>query len=95
MKYIEDMLNLMFSIYPEEEKMDELLELLEDIKEDVDFEHCDTLIDDHIIDSFDILQIISTLNDHYDISIPASEIVPENFNSAKALYAMVERLMEE
>lgn len=56
--------------------MDELLELLEDIKEDVDFEHCDTLIDDHIIDSFDILQIISTLNDHYDISIPASEIVP-------------------
>ena len=89
------MLNLMFSIYPEEEKMDELLELLEDIKEDVDFEQCDTLIDDHIIDSFDILQIISTLNDHYDISIPASEIVPENFNSAKALYAMVERLMEE
>ena len=89
------MLNLMFSIYLEEEKMDELLELLEDIKEDVDFEHCETLIDDHIIDSFDILQIISTLNDHYDISIPASEIVPENFNSAKALYAMVERLMEE
>ena len=89
------MLNRMFSIYPEEEKMDELLELLEDIKEDVDFEHCDTLIDDHIIDSFDILQIISTLNDQYDISIPASEIVPENFNSAKALYAMVERLMEE
>lgn len=75
--------------------MNELLELLEDIKEDVDFEHCDKLIDDHIIDSFDILQIISTLNDHYDISIPASEIVPENFNSAKVLYAMVERLMEE
>ena len=95
MKYKEDMLNLMFSICQEECKMDELLELLEDIKEDVDFEHCDTLIDDHIIDSFDILQIISTLNDHYDISIPASEIVPENFNSAKALYAMVERLMEE
>ena len=46
------MLNLIFSIYLEEEKMDELLELLEDIKEDVDFEHCDTLIDDHIIDSF-------------------------------------------
>ena len=95
MKDKEDMLNLMFSICQEECKMDELLELLEDIKEDVDFEHCDTLIDDHIIDSFDILQIISTLNDHYDISIPASEIVPENFNSAKALYAMVERLMEE
>lgn len=76
-------------------KMEELLELLEDIKEDVDFEKEEKLIDDHILDSFDILQIISTLNDHYDISIPASEIVPENFNSAKALLAMVERLEEE
>lgn len=75
--------------------MEELLELLEDIKEDVDFENCSTLIDDHILDSFDILQIISTLNDHYDISIPASEIVPENFNSAKSLLAMVERLQED
>jgi D-alanine--poly(phosphoribitol) ligase subunit 2 len=75
--------------------MEELLELLEDIKEDVDFENCETLIDDHILDSFDILQIISTLNDNYDISIPASEIVPANFNSAKALLAMVERLQEE
>lgn len=75
--------------------MEELLELLEDIKEDVDFEKEEKLIDDHILDSFDILQIISTLNDHYDISIPASEIVPENFNSAKALLAMVERLEEE
>ena len=75
--------------------MGELLELLEDIKEDVDFENCETLIDDHILDSFDILQIISTLNDNYDISIPASEIVPANFNSAKALLAMVERLQEE
>ncbi len=75
--------------------MEELLELLEDIKEDVDFEKEEKLIDDHILDSFDILQIISTLNDHYDISIPASEIVPENFNSAKALLAMVERLQDE
>ncbi len=75
--------------------MEELLELLEDIKEDVDFENCEKLIDDHILDSFDILQIISTLNDHYDISIPASEIVPENFNSVKALLAMVERLQDE
>ena len=43
----------------------------------------------------DILQIISALNEAYDISIPASEIVPANFNSAEALLAMVERLSEE
>ena len=52
------------------------------------------MIDDGILNSFDILQIISELNDAYDISIPASEIVPANFNSAKALYAMVKRLQD-
>ncbi len=74
--------------------MEELIALLEDIKDDVDFATCETLIDDGILDSFDILQIISALNDEYDISIPAGEIVPANFNSAKALYAMVQRLQE-
>ncbi len=75
--------------------MEELLEVLQDIKDDVDFETCTTLIDDHILDSFDILQLISSLNDTFDISIPASEIVPENFNSAEALWKMVQRLQEE
>ncbi len=74
--------------------MEELIALLEDIKDDVDFAGCETLIDDGILDSFDILQIISALNEEYDISIPAGEIVPANFNSAKALYAMVQRLQE-
>ena len=72
-----------------------LIELLQDVKEDVDYETYTTLIDDHVLDSFDILSIISTLNDAYDISIPAAEIVPENFNSAASLLAMVERLIDE
>lgn len=75
--------------------MEELIEILQDVKEDVDFENCTTLIDDHILDSFDILQIISALTDEYDISIPASEIIPDNFNSAAGLLAMVERLQED
>ena len=75
--------------------MEELIELLSEIKEDVDFENEDSLVDDGIIDSFDILQIISTLNDAYDISIPASEIIPVNFNSAQALYKMVRRLQDD
>ena len=48
-----------------------------------------------ILDSFDILQIISALNDEFDISIPASEIIPENFNSAESLWDMVQRLQED
>ena len=75
--------------------MEELLEVLRDVKDDVDYETCTTLIDDHILDSFDILQLISSLNDRFDISIPASEIIPENFNSAAALWKMVQRLQEE
>ena len=75
--------------------MEELIELLEEIKEDVDFENEDSLVDDGLIDSFDILQIISALNDAYDISIPASEIIPANFNSAKTLYEMVKRLQDD
>ena len=50
--------------------MERLLEILSEIKEDVDFSTCTTLIDDGILDSFDILQIISALNEEYDISIP-------------------------
>ena len=75
--------------------MEELLNILAEIKVDVDFETEDKLIDDGILDSFDILQIISALNDEYDISIPASEIIPENFNSAETLWDMVQRLQED
>lgn len=75
--------------------MEELMTLLRDIKADVDFENCHTLIDDGILDSFDILQIISVLNDHYDISIPADFIIPENFNSADGMLKMVNQLIRE
>ena len=75
--------------------MEELLEVLQDVKDDADFENCTTLIDDGVLDSFDLLQIIAALNDTFDISIPASEIVPANFNSAEAMYRMVQRLQEE
>lgn len=75
--------------------MDELLDLLGEIRDDVDFSHCDKLIDDGILGSFDILQIISALNDEYDIAIPASEIMPANFNSAKSILAMVQRLQNQ
>lgn len=75
--------------------MQEFIEILKDIKDDVDFENCTTLIDDRMLDSFDIIQIVSALSDEYDVTIPASEIVPKNFNSAAALYAMIQRLQEE
>ncbi len=75
--------------------MEKLISILQEIKPDIDFETCTTLIDDELLDSFDIISIVGELNDAYDIEIPASEIVPDNFNSAAALYDMVNRLAEE
>lgn len=75
--------------------MKELLEILEDLHPEVDFFNCTTLIDDKILDSFDIITIISEIHEIFDVVIPAGEIVPENFNSAHALYALVTRLADE
>ena len=74
--------------------MERLIELLEEIKEDIDYANETSLIDDELLDSFDILQIISALDDEYDISIPASMIIPDNFNSVEALWNMVQELMD-
>ena len=75
--------------------MEALLDILRDLHPEVDFENNERLIDDHILDSFDIVALIADINNEFDIAIPAEEIIPENFNSAKALYALIERLEEE
>ena len=75
--------------------MNTLLEILEDLHPDVDFTVEESLIDDGILDSLDIVTLITEINDKFDISIPAEEIIPENFNSAKALMALIEKLDEE
>ena len=75
--------------------MNELIEILENLHPELDFETCTTLIDDNILDSFDIITIISEINEEFDVVIPAEEIVPENFNSAQALHELVTRLADE
>lgn len=74
--------------------MERIIELLTEIKEDIDYENETALIDDELLDSFDILQIISALDDEFDISIPAAMIIPQNFNSVEALWNMVQELMD-
>ena len=75
--------------------MEKLLEILDELHPDVDFETEEHLIDNKILDSFDIVTLVAEIDAEYDVAIPAEELIPENFNSAKALYALVERLMEE
>lgn len=72
--------------------MEKLLEILTELKPDVDFASETGLIDNGILDSFDIVQLIGVLKDAFDIEISPADIIPENFNSAEALWKMVESL---
>ena len=75
--------------------MERLLEILEDIQPAVDFETRTDLIDAHLLSSLSILSLIAELEDEFDITVPAVEIVPKNFNSMKAMWDMIQRLQEE
>lgn len=76
-------------------KMDELLEILNGLHPEVDFEVEEHLIDNEILDSFDIVTLIAEIQEVFDVTIDAKRILPENFNSAKALYALIQEIEEE
>lgn len=75
--------------------MEALMEILKGMHPDVDFETEERLIDDGILDSFDIVTLISEIGEEYGIGVTAKDIVPANFNSAKAMWAMIQRLEDE
>lgn len=75
--------------------MDELLNILNELHPDVDFKTRERLIDDKILDSFDIVTLITEISEEFDVTITAKDIIPANFNSASALYALIQRLEED
>ncbi len=75
--------------------MDKLLTILQDLHPDIDFETRKDLIDGCILDSFDIVTLISEIDHEFDVQIPAEEIMPDNFNSAAALYTLITRLADD
>lgn len=75
--------------------MEELRELLEEIRPDIDFVKEKKLIDDGILDSIDIIGIVTEINDHFDVEINVQYLLPENFNSMEAIYALIQKLQEE
>ncbi|UTY40444.1 phosphopantetheine-binding protein [Allocoprobacillus halotolerans] len=75
--------------------MDELLNILKDLKPGVDFENEKNLIDDRILDSLDVMNLIVELNDEFDIEITPLDILPENFQSVETIYQLITRLQED
>lgn len=72
--------------------MEQLLKILSEIKPDVDFNIAESLIDDEVFDSFDIVQLVGQISEEFEIEISPNDILPENFNSAGAMWQMIQRL---
>ena len=75
--------------------MEQLLEVLAQVRPDVDFVNEKKLIDDGVLDSFDIIQVVMALNEAFDIEINVEELEPANFNTVEAMQALVEKLQDE
>ncbi len=74
------------------DEMRTLLDVLAEVRDDVDFAREEALVDDGIIDSLDLTQIMLALDEAFGIHIPAGEIEPENFNNAQAMLELVRSL---
>lgn len=72
--------------------MEQLLEILKGIRPDVDFENEKELIDDGILDSFDVVSIISEIDEKLGVQIRITELDPENFNSVESIWDIVQGL---
>lgn len=72
--------------------MDKLMSILKEIRPDVDFENETSLIDDSILDSFDIISIVSEINEQFSVEINVEDLLPENFNSVKAMFDLIQSM---
>lgn len=75
--------------------MEEMYELLDGLKMNIDFRTEKNLIDDGILESLDIVVIVDELMCHYEVEITVEDLLPENFNSVEAMYALVQKLQNE
>lgn len=75
--------------------MERLIEILEELQPEVDYETCENLVDGRYLDSLTILSLISEIENEFDVQVPTVEIIPDNFNSAKKIWELIERLQED
>ncbi len=75
--------------------MEKLIEILEGLNPEVDYKTCNDLVDGRHLDSLSILSLISEIENEFDVVVPTVEIIPDNFNSAKKIWELIERLEED
>lgn len=75
--------------------MEKLLELLKKIKPEVEFEGNEHLIDNEELDSLSIVEVVSAIDDEFDVEIGVKDIIPENFNSVEAMWNLIQKLLDE
>lgn len=75
--------------------MEELKKILAEIRPDLDFSEEKHLIDDGLLDSFDIISIVGEINTAFDVEINVEYLLPENFNSVEAMYELICKLQDE
>jgi acyl carrier protein len=75
--------------------MEQLMELLEGIRPDIDFANEKSLVTDRLLESFDIINLVSEIDDEFDVKIKPADLVPENFDSVEAMWALIQRLQDE
>lgn len=72
--------------------MEQLLELLKEVKSDIDFEKETDLVDEGLLDSLEIVTIIASIEEKFGIEIDPDEIDPDNFQSAETMWEMIEKI---
>ena len=75
--------------------MEELMEILEGMRPDIDFETEKKLVTDRLLESFDIISLVTEISDNFDVKVKPADLVPENFDSVEAMWNMIERLQDE
>lgn len=75
--------------------MERLIKILSELRPEVDFEAETNLIDDGILDSFDMVALVTEINEEFDVRIGIENLVPENFNSVDSIMRLIEKIQEE
>ena len=75
--------------------MDQLLEILENMRPDIDFKKEKKLVTDRLLESFDIISLVTEIGDEFDVKVKPADLVPENFDSVEAMWEMIERLQDD